>query len=424
MFSTRRAIGLGRNIGLAIIIAACSGGGGGGGSGGGSGGAPTEFQGYFIDDAVEDLIVEAASGSVQRTDENGVFSFVIGDQLTFKIDDVVIGSVASGAEVITPGNFGVTSGLQVFRFIQSMDTTPGTPGIDLTGLDLPNVPINFSQSNSFFENDPAVIAALAASVAAGATGVLIDYATARANFLAGSNRVIVQADFENRVLYPESMSGPTEPCLVFFDAGPALTGQSVCRDDIAADPANAAENFVWAVVAGEVVIDPDPDTRVTVTRNGTTGNRVHARVQTECLSCDPNLGPTIETELQTFHNAVDIDAVDFSNQSFTLTGAAGSVSASFAANGTATFDDGLGGIETLQWSVDPVKDVLLLRGIGNPGDSDLTYARAILIEGTATSGRYVVLNALVDDTGSDGVADTSEFDANGVFDGIEVLDAS
>lgn len=408
---------------VASMMIACSGGGGGGSDdNNGAPNAPGVFQGYFIDDAVQDLIVEAASGSVQRTDENGVFTFIIGDPLTFKIDDVVIGSVPSGLEVITPGDFGVTSGTQVFRFIQSMDTTPLTPGIDLSGLDLPNTPINFSQQNSFFENDPAVLAALAASVAAGATGVLIDFNTARNNFLAGTNRFIALADFQDLVLYPQSMSGPTEPCLVFFNAD--LSGQSVCRDDILADPANATEDFSWTVVGGEVVVDPDPDTRVTVTRNGTTGNRIHARVVTECLTCNPNLGPTFETELQTFHGAIDIVAADFDNRSFTLTGPGGTVSASFADDGTAIFDDGVGGVETVEWSVDPVTDVLLLQGTGNPGDSDLSYTRAILIAGDVDDGRYAVLNALVDDTDNSGVADTLEFEANGIFDSVELLDAT
>ena len=82
-------------INISLWLSAC-GGGGGGGDGGGGGGGPETFYGFFIDDAVEDLIVEAASGSVQRTDENGVFSFTIGDPLTFKIDDLVLGSIPSG----------------------------------------------------------------------------------------------------------------------------------------------------------------------------------------------------------------------------------------------------------------------------------------------------------------------------------------
>lgn len=407
-------------INIAVWLSACGGGGGGDDDGGNDSG-PVTYYGFFIDDAVQDLIVESAGGTVQRTDENGIFSFILDDPLTFKIDDVVIGSVPSGLEVITPGNFGITSGLQVFRFIQSMDTTPGTPGIDLTGLDLPNTPINFSQSNSFFENDPAVMAALAASTAAGATGSLIPYATAQANYLAGSNRIIEAGDFDGLVAYPVSVPGPNEPCLVFFNAD--LSGNSVCRDDIAADPASAAEAFTWMIDSPHLVADIDADTRVTVIKNGTTGNRIHTTVQSECLTCNPNLGPVIEIERQTFYTAMSISSIEFNDLTITLTGTGGSVIADFDSDGTATFDDN-GTIENFDWSVDPVTNVLLLEGTGPAGSANLPFVRAILIDGSVTDGQFAVLNALVDDDNNDGIADQAEFDSNGVYDSIEKLTGS
>ncbi len=403
-------------INITLWLTACGGGSGGGG-GGGTNSGPETYYGFFIDDAVQDLIVEAASGSVQRTDENGVFSFTIGDPLTFKIDDLVLGSIPSGLERLTPNELNSPNlGNQVFRFVQAMDTTPGTPGIDLSGLDLPSTPINFSQSNSFFENDPAVIAALAASQAAGATGVLIDRLIARDNFLASTNRIIVQIDFEDLVAYPVSATGPNEPCLVFFNAD--LSGESVCRDDIAADPANAAENFTWFINSALLVADIDADTQVTVTKNGTTGNRIHATVATECLTCDPNLAPTIEVEYQTYYTALPISSVDFSGQVLTLSNGSGTTTATFTAS-TVSFDDG-SGVETANWSVNTVNNVLLLEGTGSPGASDLSFAKAILIDGSVNNGQFVLLNALVDDTNNDGIADQAEFDINGVYDGVEV----
>ncbi len=403
-------------INITLWLTACGGGSGGGG-GGGTNSGPETYYGFFIDDAVQDLIVEAASGSVQRTDENGVFSFTIGDPLTFKIDDLVLGSIPSGLERLTPNELNSPNlGNQVFRFVQAMDTTPGTPGIDLSGLDLPSTPINFSQSNSFFENDPAVIAALAASQAAGATGVLIDRLIARDNFLASTNRIIVQIDFEDLVAYPVSATGPNEPCLVFFNAD--LSGESVCRDDIVAGPANAAENFTWFINSALLVADIDADTQVTVTKNGTTGNRIHATVATECLTCDPNLAPTIEVEYQTYYTALPISSVDFSGQVLTLSNGSGTTTATFTAS-TVSFDDG-SGVETANWSVNTVNNVLLLEGTGSPGASDLSFAKAILIDGSVNNGQFVLLNALVDDTNNDGIADQAEFDINGVYDGVEV----
>lgn len=401
-------------VSLALGLNAC---GGGGSDGGSSNSSPDTFYGFFIDDAVEGLIVETAGGTLQTTGENGVFSFLLGEPITFRVSNVVIGSVNSGAEIITPGNFGTTSGTQVFRFLQSMDTTPGTPGIDLTGLTLPNTPINFSQQNSFFENDPAVIAALQASQAAGATGVLIDFATANANFLAATNRVINQVDFEDLVAYPVAAVGATEPCLVFFNAD--LSGESICRDDIASDPANAVENFSWSVVSSLVVADIDADTRVTITKNGTTGNRIHTTVGTECLTCDPNLGPVFEIELQTFHAALPINAVDFSGQTLNLSTGSGPITATFTPT-TVTIDAGGGNAETANWSVNTVNNLLLLEGTGAPGATDLSFARAILIDGTVDDGRFVVLNALVDDSNNNGIAEQAEFDVNGVYESIEI----
>ena len=403
---------------LAYWLSGCGGGGGGGGDDDGGNNGPDTFYGFFIDDAVQDLIVESASGSVQRTDENGVFSFTLNDELTFKMDDLVLGTIPSGLERITPNELTSPNlGNQVFRFVQSMDTTPGTPGIDLTGLDLPATPINFSQSNSFFENDPAVIAALAASQAAGATGVLIDYATAQANFLASSSRVIVQADFEDLVGYTVTVQEPNEPCMVFFFAD--LSGESICRDDIAADPADAVEDFTWLIDGALLVADVDADTEVTVTKNGTTGNRIHATVATECITCDPNLGPTIEIEQQTLYSAMPINAVDFSGQVLNLTTASGTTTATFAAT-TVTLDDGVT-LETANWSIIPLQNVLLLEGTGAPGAADLSFIKAILLDGSVGDGQFAVLNALVDDTNNNGVAEQFEFDINGEYDSVELI---
>ncbi len=377
------------------------------------------FYGFFIDDAVQGLIVDAENGGVQTTDENGVFSFEVGDPLSFFVDDVFIGSIDSGLERLTPADL-ASNGSQVFRFLQSLDTSPGTPGIDLTGIDLPDTPINFSQQSSFFENDPAVQLAIQASMAAGAAGVLIDFTVARDNYLAATNRIITQPDFEGLVAYPVAATGPNEPCIVFFNAD--LSGESICRDDIQADPADAAEDFDWSVVGGEVVADIDADTRSTITRNGITGNRVHVRVATECLTCDPDKGTVLEVELQTFHTALPIDAADFNGVTMTLSGSGDTVTATFDVGGGATLDDN-GSVETANWSVTP-DNVLLLQGTGNPGDPELSFVRAILIEGVVTDGRFAVLNGLVDDSGDNGMADQAEFDANGVYDGIELQDSS
>ena len=82
-------------------------------------------------------------------------------------------------------------------------------------------------------------------------------------------------------------------------------------------------------------------------------------------------------------------------------------------------DDG-SGVETANWSVNPLNNVLLLEGTGTPGATDLSFAKVILIEGGVNDGRFVVLNALVDDTNNDGMVDQAEFDINGIYNGVEV----
>ncbi|MDC1288087.1 hypothetical protein N8198_09395 [Gammaproteobacteria bacterium] len=162
----------------------------------------------------------------------------------------------------------------------------------------------------------------------------------------------------------------------------------------------------------------DADTRVTVTKNGTTGNRIHTTVATECVTCNPNPGPTFEIEQQTFYTALPIDSIDFSGQILTLSTANGPTTVSFAAT-TVSLNDG-SGIETANWSVNPINNVLLLEGTGTPGATDLSFAKAILIDGSVNNGRFAVLNAMVDDTNNNGIADQAEFDMNGVYDSVEV----
>ena len=114
-----------------------------------------------------------------------------------------------------------------------------------------------------------------------------------------------------------------------------------------------------------------------------------------------------------------INAIDFSGQVLNLSTGSGTATATFAANGTVSVNDG-SAVETANWSVDPLKNVLLLEGTGSPGAMDLNFAKVILITGSVNDGQFVVLNALVDDTNNDGIVDQAEFDINGVYDGVEV----
>lgn len=85
---------------LLLGLTSCGGGGGGGGGGGDTGTGTTTQQGKFIDTAVEGIAY--TSGSLSGfTGPNGEFEYESGQDVTFSIGDIIIGTV-SGSATITP----------------------------------------------------------------------------------------------------------------------------------------------------------------------------------------------------------------------------------------------------------------------------------------------------------------------------------
>ncbi len=151
-------------------------------------------------------------GPIQVTDEYGSFEFQTNQPLTFLVDGVEIGSVAQGLVRVTPPDFGA-EGLNVARFLQSIDTTPTQLGIELNGVNLPDTPINFLQGRDSFTADPAVAQAIAAAASAGATGVLVSETDARNHVLAATNRVLEHSFIQNLAVYPVTSGTDNEPCV-------------------------------------------------------------------------------------------------------------------------------------------------------------------------------------------------------------------
>lgn len=407
---------------VVILVGACSSGTDPDEDGGGSFTPSTEFQGFFLDDAVEGLQYQVAGGAVKTTDEYGTFTSDAGMEMNFLVDGVSLGTVTEGRTRITPNDFGV-AGANIARFVQSLDTTPGEPGIDLAGVDLAGTAINFVQSGSAFAADPLVQQAVAAAASAGANGVLISESAALAALAAGTSSILQASDLENVALFPVVAGANNEPCFVRFrDDG---TGQNICEDDIVADPSGAAVEFTWMIDNSTAVVEFDfgagVEERVTLQRLGTTGNRISAQVTSERVqNCNPNVEPCIEGEVQTLITALPITGGDFSGKTISFVGPGGSGTATFNANGAGTLSD-MQGTEDFVWSVGSTfNNVLVLQGTGTPGDVML-YHELILIEGTASGGTFAALFGEVTDTNSDGVVDESEMTNTGEYEAVELL---
>lgn len=136
-------------LALPVAFVACSkgGSGGSGGLGGGSIVTPgSSISSQFIDSPVKGLTVNKASGNVV-TAANGVFSCNAGEELTFFLKDLEIGSITCGHKIyisdVTPASGGSTVGMA--QLIQSLSTNSGSEldlstfngsAIAVTGLDL------------------------------------------------------------------------------------------------------------------------------------------------------------------------------------------------------------------------------------------------------------------------------------------------
>lgn len=164
----------------AILLAGVSGCGGGGSSGTVGATTPTIASGVFIDSAVEGLSYVSGSTS-GKTNAAGTFQYEVGQNVTFRVGGVVLGT-ASPKAVVTPVNLvaGATNEMNatvtnIARFLQTIDND-GNPANGITistaaETAAQGLTLNFAQSVAAFEADPAVTAAAAAITAATTAGV-------------------------------------------------------------------------------------------------------------------------------------------------------------------------------------------------------------------------------------------------------------
>ena len=402
---------------LVFFLVGC---GGGDGDDNGGGFVRPNNQGFFLDDAVNAITYEWGGNPPRLTDENGVFEYRPGTPIQFSVDGIILGTVEPQFGRVLPTDFGTQSvtGLNILQFIQSIDQKPAEPGIDLAGVSLPNVQLNFS-SNSF-ATDPDVIAAVAAAGPSGGgtgTGSLVDRTTAfnRLQASTGLQFNTDGSDFENQVYFPIS-PGVNEPCLAFFsdiEASPnsgRLEGWGICRDDIllSSDP---VEEFEWRMditnLELEIPTAINPEERVTVQRRGNTGTRIHAILFNECVPCDPNVEPVFTEEVQTFLPAIVLPSFTGTTLLLTASSDGSMVEIDFDnSDNTGTLDNG----DTFTWALEFQNKVLELRGTGIPGDI-LLYHRLVLIEGSVNNGRMMAILATARDTDNSGDLNDAEISA-------------
>lgn len=84
----------------------------------------TTITGQFIDDPVEGLIYTCSSGTSGITDTEGTYSCDAGDDVTFAIGTVYIGTIAAQSDMVTPYTLfpnDLDAALNLARLLQSMD---------------------------------------------------------------------------------------------------------------------------------------------------------------------------------------------------------------------------------------------------------------------------------------------------------------
>jgi hypothetical protein len=167
----------------------------------GGGGTPSALtiSGLFQDVEVKGLGFSTASGSGQ-TDQYGAYDYIAGEDITFTIGGVTLGTVP-GAAGITPNDFGTGDTIiNVARFIQSLDADDDpTNGIDLTqaAAALAGTSISadaFVTDSATFEANPQIQQAML-----DAGKVLISAVDAQANLDLGTDSTFDPAELDGNV---------------------------------------------------------------------------------------------------------------------------------------------------------------------------------------------------------------------------------
>ena len=381
---------------LAVFLAAC-------GGGGGSAPAatspppppppPVTSAGVFLDSAVEGLTYQSGSNSPGTTDANGMFTYTVGETLTFSVGGVELGTLPDGAPVISPLDFGAAAE-NIARFLQTLDAD-GDPsnGIDLTAAAaaLAETIVGdavFLSDPITFENDIGPVL----EVALGAGAMLIDAATALANLEAALDSTFDVAELAGHAFVVE-ISFMQEFDIGFIDfaplADPGDSGSTVLtmfRDDSLAaggDGDVGVDN--WSVDADGILAITDPIAMSTTLLQKTGGS---ARAISFVAMED---SPGSDTFVGTLLVPVTVTAAALAGES----GRTYDITIDFADTGPDTFQgtffpDGTllitfadGDFDTFTWEIDPNGVSLTLL---EPIDLENELDGLVLVNGSYATG--------------------------------------
>jgi len=181
-----------------LLLASCGGGGGGSDdistpiSGGG-----TELTGAFVDSTVGGMSYSTPSRS-GLTNANGQFKYLVGEQVTFSVGDLVIGKTV-GAALVTPVNLVTgatdetnTSVTNIARFLQTIDDDGNSDnGISINPLIHPALAggiLDFSSNT--FDFDSATLVTNATTLSTAGERTLVTSKTARDHLKANLHKSI------------------------------------------------------------------------------------------------------------------------------------------------------------------------------------------------------------------------------------------
>ena len=322
-------------ISLALLgLTAC----GGGGDSDSSGTISPTSKGLFLDAEVNGLSYTTSSGLSGQTDENGTYEYRPGDQITFAVGGVEIGSVP-GAPKCTPFDFGAAS-TNIARFLQSLDADgiPGN-GIDIVAANTALAGTSIG-SGSFTVGDAAFTAdtAIAAAVTTGGGAGLVTAANATTALNTGTNSTFLNAELAEKLFV---VLDPVENSIgiIFFDT--AASGEVFdvsSNETTAAGESGLGNDASWAVSGGVLTITDLDGTLTTVNKVGASTRAISVTVSESGSALQPltvliprDITAAIVGGVGTVTTSKTYDVIDIDGSPFSIT---------FNANNTYTTTDG------------------------------------------------------------------------------------
>ncbi|MCG6202296.1 PKD domain-containing protein [Psychromonas antarctica] len=165
--------------------------------------ADTSVTGQFVDDPVSGLTYTCSSGLVGSTDIEGKYTCENGDNVTFYIGKLVIGTVTAGAGIVTPYSLfpsNLDAALNLARLLQSFDTNTSddTITLDVVLVDLLDVNTDFT-SPTFAADVESDLAITLVSVQDAQIQLNETIVTAGGNIPDGANMPVADAGVDQNI---------------------------------------------------------------------------------------------------------------------------------------------------------------------------------------------------------------------------------